>query len=98
MAQKGSKINWVIHADGVSKHEEEFFLSKFGELNEDRLHTPNVENQIHYALVSISYYEHGEEEGSSITIRKRITVCVSYPFPLLFLFINIILANPFFNS
>jgi hypothetical protein len=60
MAQRSSKNNWVIHADSISKHEEEYFLSNFGELNGVGLHTPNVENKIHHAVVSISYYEHSE--------------------------------------
>ncbi len=70
MAQRSAKTNWVIHADNVTKSKENFYLSNFGELQKDGLHKPIVEHQIVHAVVSISYYEHSEREGGSISISK----------------------------
>jgi hypothetical protein len=83
MAQRSTKTNWAIQADNVARVEEKAFLSNFGELQKTGLHTPNEENIIHHAVVSISYFEHSEGEGSSFTIRKYMAVC----FLILFTFI-----------
>ncbi len=60
MAQRSAETNWLINADNVTKSEENFFLSKFGELKKDGLHKPYVEHHIVHAVVSFSYYEHSE--------------------------------------
>jgi hypothetical protein len=80
MAQRSPKTNWVIHADSITKMEENLFLSNFGVLQKVGLHSPNVEHQIHHTVVFISYYEHSEGEDGPISIRKRMAVFFYFSF------------------
>ena len=68
------KSNWLIYAENIKKNEEQAFLSNFGEVKGKGLNQPNKKNEIIYAIVSISYYEHLEGDGSSFSIRKRMMV------------------------
>ena len=72
--QSSQKSNWLIYAENVGKKEEQAFLSNFGEVKGNNLNKPNQENDILYACVSISYYEHIEGDGSSFSLRKRMMV------------------------
>jgi hypothetical protein len=60
--------------------EEKTFLSFFGEMRKTGLGAPNEGNLIHCAIVSISYYEHSEGEGSFFTIMNHIMVCLFFPY------------------
>ena len=68
------KSNWLIYAKNIKKNEEQAFLSNFGEVKGKSLNQPNKKNEILYAIVSISYYEHLEGDGSSFSIRKCMMV------------------------
>ena len=68
------KSNWLIYAENIKKNEEQAFLSNFGEVKGKGLNQPNKKNEIIYAIVSISYYEHLEGDGSSFSIRKCMMV------------------------
>ena len=68
------KSNWLIYAENIKKIEEQAFLSNFGEVKGKSLNQPNKKNEILYAVVSISYYEHLEGDGSSFSIRKCMMV------------------------
>ncbi len=46
----------------------------FGEIKGKGLKKPNQENDILYAILSVSYYEHNNEDGSSITLQKCMMV------------------------
>jgi hypothetical protein len=75
--QKSQKSNWVIQAEHKTKHDEKTFLSMFGEMTGKGLNKPNKDNEILNALVSISYYEHNDGDGTSITLRKRMMVSIT---------------------
>jgi hypothetical protein len=72
--QSTQKSNWLIYAENVGKKEEQAFLSNFGEVIGNNLNKPHQKNEILYACVSISYYEHLEGDGSSFSLRKRMMV------------------------
>ena len=72
--QSTQKSNWLIYAENVGKKEEQAFLSNFGEVKGNDLNKPNKKNEILYACVSISYYEHLEGDGTSFSLRKRMMV------------------------
>ena len=75
MSKLGSqKSNWLIYAENVGKKEEQAFLSNFGEVKGKGLNQPNKKNEIIYAIVSISYYEHLEGDGTSFSLRKCMMV------------------------
>ena len=72
------KSNWLIYAENIKKNEEQAFLSMFGEVKGNGLNKPNKKNEILYAIVSISYYEHLEGDGTSFSLRKRMMVSISF--------------------
>ena len=72
--QSTQKSNWLIYAENVGKKEEQAFLSNFGEVKGNNLNKPNKKNEILYACVSISYYEHLEGDGTSFSLKKRMLV------------------------
>jgi hypothetical protein len=71
---KSQKWNWVIQAKHITKHEEKAFLSMFGEIKGKGLNKPNKENEILHAIVSVSYYDHNDGDGTSFTLRKCMVV------------------------
>jgi hypothetical protein len=76
---KSQKSNWLIYAENIKKkHEEQTFLSMFGEIKGEGLNKPNKKNEILYAIVTISYYEHVEGDGTYFSLRKCTMVSISF--------------------